>query len=272
MPLTSDLNVIRDVEYARYGERGLQLDLYLPKQATAPNGLFPVVAWFVGGGWMLCDRKIVAPLFLTEHGIAIASVSYRVSNVAKAPASVHDAKAAIRFLRANAPRYGFDPNRIGAFGQSSGGHLALMAALTPHLPELEGDGGNPGVSSAVACVADFCAPTDLRRIADAELCANFTLLRELTEKYLGGPISDPAKAELARRISPIAQIGARVPPVLICHGRKDSIVPLSESERMHAALQAAGADSEFFIVEEGEHVWNWKLTRERAIDFFLRNL
>ena len=270
--LTSNLNVIRDVEYARYGERALQLDLYIPQKATSPSGLFPVVAWFVGGGWMLCDRKVVAPLFLTEHGIAVASVTYRVSAAAKAPASVHDAKAAIRFLRANAARYGFDPGRIGAFGQSSGGHLALMTALTPHLPELEGDGGNPGVSSAVTCVADFCAPTDLLRIAEPDLRANYSMLHDLTEKYLGGPIAD--KAELARLLSPISHVtkSAQTPPLLIIHGRKDSVVPISESERLHAALQAAGADAEFFVVEDGEHVWNWKLTRERAIDFFLRTL
>ena len=264
----SVVKIIKDIEYARYGERALQLDLYLPEAPDSKKPL-PLVVWFVGGGWMLCDRK-VAPLFLTHYDMAVASVSYRVSSVAKAPASICDSKAAIRFLRANAATYGIDPERIGAFGQSSGGHLALLLGLTPHIPEFEGDGGIPGVSSAVLSVCDFCAPTDLLRMADPELRGRYSLLSDLTDKYLGGPVGE--KAELARAISPIHYAAANAPPTLIVHGGSDSVVPLSESERMYAALKAAGANVEFDVVEGGEHVWNWKLTNSRARKFFTRTL
>src|SRR5262245_50507483 len=112
--------VIRDLEYARVGDTSLKLDLYVPSAAKSP----PVVVWVHGGAWRSGSKANPSVLPLTERGYAVASVDYRLSPVAPFPAQVHDIKAAIRFLRANAKEYGIGAEKIAISGGSAGGHLA----------------------------------------------------------------------------------------------------------------------------------------------------
>src|SRR4030095_9891570 len=92
-----------------------------------------------------------------------ATVSYRLAPAHRFPAAVHDVKAAVRWLRANAERLGIDPARIGATGDSAGAHLALMLGVTAGVKELEGDGGNADRSSEVACVVSVYGPIDFTK-------------------------------------------------------------------------------------------------------------
>ena len=113
-----------DVEYARAGDRSLRLDLLLPKQPRDP---MPLVVWVHGGGWKAGNKSGAGQAAsLLKHGYAVASLEYRFSNVATFPAQIHDCKAGIRWLRAHAGEYGYDPNRIGVFGRSAGGHLVAL--------------------------------------------------------------------------------------------------------------------------------------------------
>jgi BD-FAE protein len=151
------VSVLDGVPYAALpGARPLELDLYLPAARPAP-----VVVFVHGGGWRLGSRHSAGPAFpgtsaleaVAQAGIAVASVDHRLSGEAVWPAQLHDVKAAVRWLRARAGDLGVDPERVYAWGESAGGHLAALLGLTAGDPELEGDVGVTGPSSAVAAVA-----------------------------------------------------------------------------------------------------------------------
>ena len=142
-PLTS----IYGVHYGQAGDVPLVLDIIAPAASTKPC---PGVIWVHGGGWTEGDRSdgfnaLFCPL-LAHHGFFTVTIDYRLMPHAHFPAQIHDVKAAIRWLRANAPSYAIDPDRIGIWGFSAGGHLAALAGLTADLPELEGDCGSAGYS------------------------------------------------------------------------------------------------------------------------------
>ena len=146
----------RDVEYGMAGDRPLVLDVVRPKTPAA--GPLPVVAYFHGGGWNKWDKSTgiggLVPVAATGNYFCV-TVGYRLAKEALWPAQIHDCKAAIRWLKANAKRLNIDPDRIAVWGASSGGHLAAEVAVTGNVPELEGDCGSPGQSSRVACCVDY---------------------------------------------------------------------------------------------------------------------
>lgn len=144
------------------------LDVYLPEE----EGTYPVILVFHGGGFAFGDQgmAIIQPIFAaTEQGYAVVSVDYRKSSEAPFPAAVADAKAAVRWVRANAETYGFDPDRIAVWGESAGAYLAVMTALTPDVEELNGGvDQNLEYSSAVRALVSFYAPVDFWELdADA---------------------------------------------------------------------------------------------------------
>src|SRR5579885_3546866 len=151
-----------DVVYSHAGGEDLQLDLFVPKDAS---GKFPAVVLFHGGGWASGCHEGFRPLAgaLASQGYAVATVGYRLAPRYRFPAQIQDAKCAVRWLRANAPRYQIDSERIGALGFSAGAHLALLLGLTEAQDGLEGDGGNPEQSSRVQAVINISGPTDLTR-------------------------------------------------------------------------------------------------------------
>src|SRR5204863_3150606 len=139
-------------------------DLYVPAGATHP---LPVVIWTGGSAWMADTGKRTAPglaIQLNPAGYAVAGVSIRSSSQVTFPGQLHDIKAAIRWLRANAAKYNLDPNHVGIAGESSGGWLASMAAVTGDVPELEGNLGTTGVSSAVQAAIAYYPPTDFQQM------------------------------------------------------------------------------------------------------------
>ncbi len=209
------------------------------------------------------------------HGYATASINYRLSNEAIFPAQIEDCKAAVRFLRANAKKYNLDPDHIGVWGASAGGHLVALLGTTGDVKELEGSGPNQGVSSRVQAVCDLFGPTDLTKIV-AESGRKIVLKHDAADspeaKLFGGPIED--KKELAQKANPIAYITKTAAPFIILHGTEDNLVPPQQSEILDAALKAAGV--EFDAVDHrsaghGPGIDNPERSRQ-VVEFFDKHL
>lgn len=263
------VRIHRDLEYTRPDGVPLHLDLCLPPDNGAP---VPVVLWICWGGWCECNKNW-APYsgLLVANGFATASIQYRTSREAIAPANVHDCKAAVRWLRANADRYHLDPFRIGVWGSSAGGHLAALLGVSGDVPELEGDGGNARFSTAVQAACDFCGPSDLIPLGSAEAGVEFRVIHDAVELYLGGPAEE--RAALARLVSPLTYVNRNCSPMLIFHGTADPWVPLAESQALYDALSGAGADVEFTPLPGEGHAWDHPvLTDDKVIAFFNRTL
>jgi acetyl esterase/lipase len=242
----------RDIEYASVGGISLKLDLYLPDTTGKP---FPVVMWVHGGGWQAGDKSYPMILPLVKEGFAIASIDYRLSQQALFPAQIHDCKAAVRWLRANAARYGLNPDKIGAAGASAGGHLVALLGTTANHPELEGTEGNAGVSSAVQAVVDYFGPADFinwnknNPNPAAQESADDPIAR-----LIGGTVL--ANLDKARAASPITYVSSQSCPFFIAHGDRDSLVPLGQSIELNDALQKAGVPSTLYVVKGGGHGFN----------------
>jgi len=237
-----------DLPYAATENVRQRLDLYLPK-ARKHNKPLPVVAHLHGGGWQFGNKsggyRYVGPL--VESGeYAGVSIGYRLTNEACWPAQIHDCKAAIRWLRANAAKYNLDPDRIGVTGTSAGGHLSAMLGTSGNDTNLEGTlGEHTKQSSRVTCVVDHFGPSDFRAflmVLDPTLAVT---------KLLGGPPRD--KLDLALAASPVTHVTSDDAPFLLIHGTRDPIVPFGQSEVLYAALIKAKVDAKLVAVEGGGH-------------------
>ena len=154
---------MRDIEYARTPEEPLLLDLYRPEMSTMQPK--PLVVWIHGGAWRAGSKTNPGEAVrFVDEGYVVASIGYRLSRTARFPAQAHDVKAAIRWLRANAQRYEINPDKIGVWGASAGGHLVALLGTSGDVAELEGNLGNPGVSSRVQAVVDYFGPTNFLRM------------------------------------------------------------------------------------------------------------
>jgi acetyl esterase/lipase len=250
------------VTYAvAFGFRPLQLDLWVPDTATPP----PLVIWVHGGGFMFGDRRDLPETLrpnqvfdaLLDAGLAVATIDYRHALEAPFPAQLHDAKAAVRYLRAHAGGLGISTQRIGIAGESAGAHIAALVGLTADRPDLEGTHGVAGVSSAVDVVVDWYGPADLatmpRRQPPPAIAAKLPpeLLvppeDQLTRGLEGAALADA---------SPVTHVTAGAPPFLLVHGTADWLVPYAQSEQLHAALTAAGVSSTLVPAEGAEHIFN----------------
>lgn len=234
------------------GSRGHLLDLYVPDGA----GPWPVVVWSTGSAWTSDDGKSGAAAVaqqLNPRGIAVAGVSVRSSSQAKFPAQVHDVKAAIRFLRAGATQYRLDPDRFASMGDSSGGWVAAMAALTGGVPALEGSVGTTAGSSAVQAGVDFFGPTDFVRLAQQDQGGwiDHDSPDAPEAQLLGCAI--PTCPDKAQQANPIAYVDAQDPPMLLLHGRADNVVPHAQTQILYDALMAACVDTRFFSVPGAGH-------------------
>ncbi len=183
---------------------------------------------------------------------AAATINYRLSGEATWPAQIHDCKAAIRWLRANAPKYGIDPDRIGVIGASAGGHLAALLGTSGGIATLEGDlGTHAGVSSRVKCVVDQFGPSDLLAMGDYPSRIDHNAPESPESKLIGGAL--PEHKDVARAASPITYVSRDDPPFLIFHGTEDPLVPFNQSERLAEALKAAGVSCTFVNVVDAGH-------------------
>ena len=263
------VTIERDVEYGRAGDRPLVLDIIRPKQPA--KGPLPVICFIHGGGWAGGNKRGGAlPLtpFAASGDYFCVSVGYRLSGEAPWPAQIHDCKAAVRWLRAGAKKYNLDPERIGVWGASAGGHLVSMLGTSGGVKELEGDCGSAGQSSRVACVLNFFGPTDLTPMAKNPDTQKWVVM--LIDKLLGGPVDQ--KKDLARQASPVTYVSKDDPPFLTMHGSKDKVVPPAQAVLLHEALKKAGADSTLVVVEGAGHGFGGPQVAERITAFFDKHL
>lgn len=261
-----------DIPYADTKNPRHQLDVYLPKERKVE--VLPVVAFFHGGGWMSGDKsdcaRRVLPMVRTGH-YSVVCVGYRLSAEAQWPAQLHDTKAAIRWIRANAGRFGFDEDRIGVWGRDAGAHLALMLGVTGDVPALDGAvGTNHTVSSAVSGVANFFGVTDLLAIQRHPSDIDRALPTAPESRLIGGPVSE--YPDDARAASPVTYVTSSDPPVLTVHGDLDRAVPFNQAIRIDTALRRFGVPSYFVTVKGGGHGDFGTAADDRVKAFFDRYL
>lgn len=237
-----------DVPYAGTENPRQRLDIYFPKQPSTEHPL-PVVL-IIHGTFQNASKRAglgFATDFASSGDYAAISIGYRLSDEAKWPAQIHDCKAAIRWVRANAKKYNLDGEHIGVIGPSGGGHLAALVGTTGGVTELEGTlGEHLKVSSRVTCVVDLFGPTDLLTLG-----GNHNRANSPESRLIGGPLQE--KRELARQASPTTYVTGDDPPFLMIHGTKDPNVPFAQSEVLALALENAGASAILIPVEGGVH-------------------
>jgi acetyl esterase/lipase len=267
--LRDRIDVQTDIEYAKAGDISLQLDFYKPKEAaTQPR---PLVVWIHGGGWQNGNKSSGLgrlARFVASGDYVGASVGYRLTDKGTWPAQIHDCKAAIRYLRANAGKLGIQPDKIGVWGSSAGGHLVSMLGTSGDVQEVEGDLGTTGVSSRVACVVDYCGPSDF--LAFGLDSPRMNQPGQPVYKLFGGPTKD--KADLAKQASPVTYVTKDDPPFLIVHGTDDRTVPFNQGERFHKAQKEAGINSTFIKIEGGGHGIGGAEVEARVRTFFDKHL
>ena len=240
-----------DVVYASIDGRDLFLDVYAPK--SRPSELIPVVLWVHGGGWRGGSKdRINRSVPILSHGFGLVSVGYRLSGEAVFPAAIADVKAAVRWVRANAPRYGFDPDRLGAWGSSAGGHLVALLGTAHEVSEWDSiHEENAGFSSRPTAVCNWFGPTDFLRMNDFPGRIDHDASNSPESRFIGGPIQD--NPEKTQRANPIRYVTPDDPPMLHMHGENDGSVPYNQSELLHAALQASGVESDLYMVRNADH-------------------
>jgi acetyl esterase/lipase len=263
--LNKKIVIERDVEYGRAGDRVLTLDIVRPSQPAEQP--LPVVCFIHGGGWSGGDKRGGVPALvpLAESGNYFGvSVGYRLTGEAIWPAQIHDCKAAIRWLRANAKKYNLNPDKIGVWGMSAGGHLVCMLGTSGGAKELEGDCGSPGHSSRVTCVLNWFGPTDMAALVKERGTPPGVV--DVVEKLCGGPLDK--KEVVFKAASPITYVSKDDAPVMTMHGTKDPLVPLAQAKLLDEALTKAGVDSTLVIVEGAGHGFAGPEITQRFHAFF----
>ncbi|MEJ2890618.1 alpha/beta hydrolase [Actinomycetospora aeridis] len=229
------------------GFRPLLLDLHRPAEVA------PLVVFLHGGGWRAGTRASFGPMYadwspspfarLTEAGFAVASLDYRLSGEALFPAQLEDVTAGLTWLRSRSEDLGVDASRVALWGESAGGHLAALLGLA-----------DPDVRAVV----DWYGPADLTTFVDDAAAGGISAVDpaapDSREALLLGATA-AADPDRARRASPVAHVHAGAPPFLLRHGTADRLVPTRQSERLAAALEAAGADVRLDLVPGADHLW-----------------
>ncbi|MGH4031579.1 alpha/beta hydrolase fold domain-containing protein [Actinomycetota bacterium Odt1-20B] len=274
-PAGDGVRLLRGIPYGEIeGARPLELDLWLPE--SGPGERPPLVLYVHGGAWRRGRREDMGlrtrgwtpgPFArIAAAGFAVASVDYRLTGEAVFPAPLDDLRTALRWLTLRAAELGLDTARTVVWGESAGGHLASLLALTG--PRAEGAGGaeEAGVAPHVRGAVVWYGPSDLTT-ARGGFDPHNALLPEA--QLLGA--APAAVPDLARAASPLAQVSADAPPFLLVHGEADTMVHLSHSEALAAALDKAGARAELWPVPGADHGWH-RLPEPQVEEIFTRSL
>lgn len=261
---------------------GMELKLATGMETEVRKSIHPVLLWIPGGGWRGADKNqmLGEMVQFVNAGYIVASMYYRSSAQGKFPDQIEDVKTAIRFLRANAEKYSIDPEHIGVFGRSAGGHLATLAAMNKD--EWESDEWKE-YSSKVQCCCDMFGPLDL--VANMEVeekkfsDPNFRW-HKLSDTHGGALVGGDDSTIKARAAiaSPINYINSDMCPLMIIHGDSDPIVPIEgNSEAFWKKLEESGlaARAEYYIIKGGGHgsreFWQDSV-KDLIISFFDRYL
>ena len=253
--LPAESRVDRNVIYGMYSGLALLMDVHYPEQ---PNGIGLIHV--SGSGWSaplsLDARPLkeaghvrIEALPLVERGYTVFTVNHRAIPRFQYPAPVEDVQRAVRFVRFHAARFGIDPDRIGAIGGSSGGHLVSMLGVLPGEGDAQAESEIDRVSAKVQCVVARATPSDF--VATAAASGASALLLGIRLR----PGADPNSPEMriAREASPITHVTADDPPLLLIHGDQDDIVPYALSERFRERLAETGVKTDLIKVSGARH-------------------
>lgn len=245
---SAQVRTLTGITYVTHGERSLQLDLYLP--AGANRNAVPGIVFVHGGGWASGTRKEFAPMAirLAERGYASAAISYRLSGEAQYPAAVHDAKAAVRWMRANAARYGIDPARIAVAGGSAGGQIASLVGVTNGVERFD-PGAGAGASSAVQAVVNIDGLSDFTSPAARVNEDDPAKKPSAAGAWFGGRYAE--KSALWREASPTFYVSRHTPPILFIGSAQPRFAV--GREEMVEKLNAAGVASRVVLLPETPH-------------------
>ena len=257
----------RDVEYSNPDNQHLQLNLARAKNAT---GKLPAVLCIHGGGFRAGSREGYDSLCLklAQRGFVAATVTYRLAPKYQFPAQIHDVKAAVRWLRANAGKYQIDPARVGVTGGSAGGHLAQFLGVTAGVLAFEGDGGNATESSAVQCVVNQFGPSDFTKSYGRSVDG-----AEVLPLFLGGNLETARQRHV--QASPLNWVTPNAAPTLILHGTADNFVAYEQSVWLRDRLQSCGVEGELMTFEGAGHGFNGaeaERAQQALFSFFEKHL
>lgn len=236
----------QDVVYGKGGDVELKMNIGRPKESTGP---LPCVVFIHGGGWAAGNKNGHNPQVheYVQKGYVSATVHYRFAPKYIWPAQIEDVKCAIRYLRANAEKYGIDKDKIAAVGFSAGAHLSMMLGAMDKEDGFEGEGGNPEQSSKVNAVVSFFGPTDFT--TDDWPKETVPILRN----FLGGTKAE--KEENYKKASPITYVNKGDAPMLLIQGTKDRLVPWAQATSMGDALTKAGVYGRVDLILGADHGW-----------------
>ena len=267
-PFTPDgVTAHRDVVYIQRPERALELDLYIPDDVSGP---IPTVVYVHGGGYFMSNRHSVsseATIFnLLGRGYAVATMDYRFSHEAIFPAQILDVTAALCWIKVHASDYGLDPERMALAGQSAGGHLASLAAVSHNNASDLYDDSCAGVQTRVQGVVDFFGPSNFDYLERED-----SPLYHKIEQLFGGDLRE--HADLVTTANVLRYVDNDDPPFWIAHGDDDNIVTISQSEDLAATL---GADQATFVVVaggmHGGDLFNTEDMQQQVFDFLNTNV
>lgn len=256
-----------NVPYCTVNGKTLTLNSFVPVNPKKPAPVMVEIhgGWFVGGSAM---EDI--PRLLVDRGAALFSINYRLGDEGGFPQAIRDCRNAIRFIRKNAKRYNIDPNRIAVMGGSAGGHLSLMTAMVPE--GFEDGGPTPelkGISAKVCGSFSWIPPTDFIKFWDqAPEDVVVGPDGKKTYRYWNDAIPNDARPHLRRlfhmvapdspahrrlytQMSPVGHVRKNLPPLLICDGEHDPIVPGLEGKDLYLRLQAVHAESTYWMSHNG---------------------
>ena len=266
--------IYQNIAYTDSPHERHYLDIYLPANADKSKPL-PLVIWVHGGGWRNGSKIFTGQQTkLVNKGFAVAAINYRFSKHAPYPAQIHDCKAALRFLRKYAKDFGINPDKIGVWGSSAGGHLVALMGTTGDDPTFEGELGVSGVSSKVQAVSDWYGPTDMFKMYDL-LKSQYPGRDDLSNfpipKLFNGMPGE--KDTLIRQGSPLFQVDPDNPPFLIMHADGDLVVPLEQSTLFKAELDRQNVPNEMHIIDLDKHTYFRGQKEEDIVhNFFIRTL
>jgi acetyl esterase/lipase len=237
-----EFSVREGVVFGHGGGRDLRCDVYAPQASDAPRFAVLLVH---GGAWARGDRGSMRGFGerLAASGFVCVSPEYRLTGESAWPAQIADVKAAIRWCRSQSANLGIDATRIGAMGFSAGGHLALLAAGTPGLPEFTGSGASAGVGEQLAAVVAVYPP--ILFYVGGQRPSGATPARVL--------LGDAATEDAAREAGPLTYVRPGFPPVCLMHGTADKEVPPSASRVFYDALVRAGVPVELHMYAAQPH-------------------